>query len=122
LREIPEQSARLIHRFEKTSTDIAIRKGYDGVVCGHLHQPAKRWVETPAGKALYLNCGDWVENLTALEYNFKRWKLYRYDEDKLSPFFADEDLKEMDINELIDSIMAKKEDPPNRTKEKSSEE
>jgi hypothetical protein len=49
-----------------------------------------------------------VENLTALEYNFKRWKLYRYDEDKLSPFYADEDLKEMDINDLISSIMAKK--------------
>ncbi|TNF73662.1 MAG: UDP-2,3-diacylglucosamine diphosphatase, partial [Bacteroidetes bacterium] len=42
------------------------------------------------------------------EYNFKRWKLYRYDEDKLSPFYADEDLKEMDIIDLISSIMAKK--------------
>lgn len=120
LREHPARSARVVHRFEKTTADIAIRNGYDGVVCGHLHKPAKHWVETPSGKTLYLNSGDWVENLTALEYNFKRWKLYRYDEDKLSPFFADEDLKGLDINDLIESIVAKKEDPATRKQEKSS--
>jgi len=92
------------------------------VVCGHLHKPAKQWVETPSGKTLYLNSGDWVEHLTALEYNFKRWKLYRYDEDKLSPFYADEDLKEMDISDLIASIVSKKEKPQTRQKEKPSEE
>jgi hypothetical protein len=27
---------------------------------------------------LYLNSGDWIENLTALEYNKKRWKIYNY--------------------------------------------
>jgi UDP-2,3-diacylglucosamine pyrophosphatase LpxH len=122
LREHPEEATRLIRRFEKTSSDIAIRNGYDCVVCGHLHKPAKHWIETPSGKTLYLNSGDWVENLTALEYNFKRWKLYRYDEDKLSSFYADEDLKEMDINELISSIVSKKEKQETREEEKPSEE
>jgi hypothetical protein len=26
-----------------------------------------------------LNSGDWIENLTALEYDKKQWKLYRHD-------------------------------------------
>ena len=105
----PEEPSRGIQRFEKTVSDLAIRNGVEYVVCGHLHKAQKKWVETPLGKTLYLNSGDWVENLTALEYNFKRWKLYRYDEDKLSPFYADEELKEMDMNDLISSIVAKKE-------------
>ena len=56
------------------------------------------------GKTLYLNSGDWVENFTALEYQFKRWKIYNYQHDKLSPFFGDEELKEMDIKDLIAAI------------------
>ena len=50
-----------------------------------------------------------MENLTALEYSFKRWKIYQYNHYKLSPFFVDEDLKEMDIDELIASITKKEE-------------
>lgn len=94
--------------FKNTAARLAINRGYDYVVCGHIHFPVKEWVETPKGRVLYLNSGDWVENLTALEYAFKRWKLYRYREDKLSPFFADEDLKKMGINELIASIADRK--------------
>ncbi len=105
----PTQKGRLEEAFEKSVTDLAGRMGYDTVVCGHTHRPSKKWRESPGSEGLYLNSGDWVDSLTALEYNFKRWKLYRYKEDKLSAFYADEDLKEMDINELIASIVARKE-------------
>src|SRR5690606_38658351 len=77
---------------------------YDYVICGHIHQPKKEIRENRYGRTTYLNAGDWVENLTALEYSFKRWKIYHYNHDKLSPFLADEDLKEMDMDELIASI------------------
>ena len=83
---------------------MAIENNYDYVICGHIHQPKKEIFENAQGKTMYLNSGDWVENLTALEYSFKRWRIYQYNHDKLSPFFADEDLKEMDMNELIASI------------------
>ena len=46
--------------------------------------------------------------MTALEYSFKRWKLYRYENDKLASFYMDEDLKSMDMNELIASITYRK--------------
>jgi hypothetical protein len=36
-------------------------------------------VETPEGKVVYLNSGDWVEHLTALEYNRSEWKIFQYD-------------------------------------------
>lgn len=101
-------ASRRARIFEGTAANLTIRNHYDTVICGHIHLPKKEWIETEKGKCLYLNSGDWTENLTALEYAFKRWKLYRYNEDKLSAFFADEELKEMDMNELINHILAKK--------------
>lgn len=96
-----------IGKFERTVIETAIAKGYDHVICGHIHQPKKKILETKNGKCIYLNSGDWVENLSALEYSFKRWKIYNYSYDKLSPFFADEDLKSMELNELISSLEMK---------------
>ncbi|WP_318308583.1 UDP-2,3-diacylglucosamine diphosphatase [Flagellimonas crocea] len=98
---------KYINNFEKTAAELAIENGYDYVVCGHIHQPKKEIYENKHGSCTYLNSGDWVENLTALEYSFKRWKIYHYNHDRLSPFFMDEDLKEMDINDLIASITDK---------------
>ncbi|WP_289046198.1 UDP-2,3-diacylglucosamine diphosphatase [uncultured Olleya sp.] len=97
-------AVKYISNFETTATDLAIENGYDYVVCGHIHQPKNEIIETKRGKTTYLNSGDWVENFTALEYQFKRWKLYKYSDDKLSAFFADEDLKEMSEQELIAAI------------------
>tara|TARA_R110002049_G_scaffold47596_3_gene137343 strand:- start:92305 stop:93162 length:858 start_codon:yes stop_codon:yes gene_type:complete len=90
--------------FEESGVRMAIEHGYDYVVCGHIHRPKKEIHTMKKGSCTYLNSGDWLESLTALEYSFKRWKIYRYNQDKLLPFFVDEELKEMDINELIASI------------------
>ncbi len=98
-------AVKYIHNFEKTATDLAIENAYDYVICGHIHKPKKEICENKYGKCVYLNSGDWVENLTALEYSFKRWKIYQYSEDKLAAFYADEELKEMDMNELVTSIL-----------------
>ncbi|WP_223034521.1 UDP-2,3-diacylglucosamine diphosphatase [Hanstruepera marina] len=97
-------AVKYISDFENVITDLAIENGYDYVVCGHIHQPKMLIKSNKHGKTQYLNSGDWVENFTALEYQFKRWKLYRYSEDKLSPFFADEDIKEMEMKDLIAAI------------------
>ena len=100
-------AVKYINNFEKTAAELAIENEYDYVVCGHIHQPKKEVYENKYGSCTYLNSGDWVENLTALEYSFKRWKIYHYNHDRLSPFFMDEDLKEMDMNDLIASITDK---------------
>ncbi len=66
--------------FEQTAAELAIEKKYDYVICGHIHQPQKREVVTKEGSVVYLNSGDWVENLTSLEYTRNEWSIYHYDE------------------------------------------
>lgn len=66
--------------FEQTAAELAIEKKYDYVICGHIHQPQQRIIETKDGKVTYLNSGDWIENLTSLEYSDNEWKIYHYDE------------------------------------------
>jgi UDP-2,3-diacylglucosamine pyrophosphatase LpxH len=77
-------AVKFINDFEKTAADIAISNQYDYVVCGHIHHPEIRLIETEKGKVFYLNSGDWVENLTSLEYDNGKWRIYYYKEDKVA--------------------------------------
>lgn len=76
-----KSALKFISDFERTAADIAIEKKFDYVVCGHIHQPQIRNIKSEKGSVLYLNSGDWIENLTALEYHRGKWKLYHYNED-----------------------------------------
>ncbi len=85
-----KSAVKYVNNFEETAADIAIEKGYDYVICGHIHQPANRMINTSKGNVNYLNSGDWIENLTALEYEKNAWKIYHYSED-------------INVNELTDA-------------------
>ncbi len=103
-----KKAVKHISDFETTATDLAIEKKYDYVICGHIHEPKIIEKTNKNGSTLYLNSGDWVENLTALEYNRKRWKLYRYSD---TNYTEEEDLFEMEnaiSNQLIASIVFSK--------------
>lgn len=76
-----KQAVKFINNFEQTAADIAISNGYDYVICGHIHQPEMKLIKTEQGQVTYLNSGDWVENLTALEYHEDQWRIYRYQQD-----------------------------------------
>lgn len=67
-----------INRFEEVAADFAASRNYQIVVCGHIHQPQMREIMTAKGGITYLNSGDWVENLTALEYDQGEWSLYEH--------------------------------------------
>ncbi|WP_203295774.1 UDP-2,3-diacylglucosamine diphosphatase [Luteirhabdus pelagi] len=69
-------AVKFITNFESTATQLAIEQGFDYVVCGHIHQPTIKKVTSKKGDCMYLNSGDWIENLTALEYKNERWSLY----------------------------------------------
>jgi UDP-2,3-diacylglucosamine pyrophosphatase LpxH len=69
-----------INDFELIAAELAIEKKYDYVICGHIHQPQKKVVETKDGQVTYLNSGDWVEHCTALEYHQNSWTIFEYDE------------------------------------------
>ncbi len=51
-----------INHFEDALAGEARKRGFDGVVCGHIHKAEIRDI----GGILYCNDGDWVESLTAL--------------------------------------------------------
>lgn len=92
-----KKAVKFISDFEKTATDLALDKGYDYVICGHIHEPKITNVKGKDGSVLYLNSGDWIENKTALEYNRKRWKLYRYDDDLT---FKDKPMEKENVEEI----------------------
>jgi UDP-2,3-diacylglucosamine pyrophosphatase LpxH len=69
-----------IGNFEQTAAELAIEQGYDYVICGHIHQPQKRMVNNEHGSVMYLNSGDWIENLTSLEFVNGEWNIHQYNE------------------------------------------
>jgi hypothetical protein len=56
---------------------------------------------------MYLNSGDWVENLTALEYNKGAWSLYKYHEDVFAQNLKLKGVNkaELTYNELFQELM-----------------
>ena len=93
-----KDAVKFINSFEQTAAELAAQNNYKYVVCGHIHQPEMREVDTAYGPVTYLNSGDWVENLTALEYNAKAWTVFKYDQ------------KDFEIDEVEEGILSDGED------------
>lgn len=55
-----------ISRFEEVAAHYALERGFDGIVCGHIHRPSVKMING----SLYANDGDWVEHGTALAERF----------------------------------------------------
>lgn len=77
-----KNAVKFINDFEHTAAELAIEKRYQFVICGHIHHPEIKVVETPKGSVTYLNSGDWIENLSSLEYHRGEWSVYRHLEAK----------------------------------------
>ncbi|MFZ9723159.1 MAG: UDP-2,3-diacylglucosamine diphosphatase [Burkholderiaceae bacterium] len=78
-----KNAVSFITAFEEALTTEARRRGYDGVVCGHIHRPEIREIDG----TLYCNDGDWVESLSALvethegELKLVYWPHRRFEKD-----------------------------------------
>jgi UDP-2,3-diacylglucosamine pyrophosphatase LpxH len=57
-----KNAVSFITEFEQVLVNEARRRGFDGVVCGHIHKAEIRMIDD----VLYCNDGDWVESLSAL--------------------------------------------------------
>jgi UDP-2,3-diacylglucosamine pyrophosphatase LpxH len=79
LKHKTKNAVSFITHFEQVLLREARRRGYDGVVCGHIHKAEIRTMEG----LLYCNDGDWVESLTALvetlegQLEIVEWKVIR---------------------------------------------
>ncbi len=74
-------AVKYVNAFEDTAAIIAARKGIDTIVCGHIHYPEMRPIKVEDKTVNYLNSGDWIENLTSLEYNLGEWRIFNYRKD-----------------------------------------
>ena len=79
-----KSAVKFINNFEDTVCDIAAENNYDYVICGHIHHPEIKGVSTRHGHITYMNSGDWIENLTALEYADSKWSIYSFNEDPVA--------------------------------------
>ena len=67
-----KSSVSFISDFETVLANHAKHKGYDGVICGHIHKAEMKTIE----EIEYKNSGDWVESCTALVETFEgEWKI-----------------------------------------------
>lgn len=73
-----KKAVSYISDYEQKLTELARARGCDGVICGHIHQPAIRDFDGIS----YMNSGDWVESLSALvEDHTGNWSLLYYTSD-----------------------------------------
>jgi len=81
LKDNAKHAVRFINRFEEYISAYCEAKGYDGVICGHIHKAEIKTI----GNIVYMNDGDWVESATALlEHTDGTWEIYYHAENTYS--------------------------------------
>jgi UDP-2,3-diacylglucosamine pyrophosphatase LpxH len=61
-----KRAMKYVNDYEEALIQFARKSEACGVICGHIHRPEIRQV----GEVVYMNCGDWIENCTALVEDF----------------------------------------------------
>jgi UDP-2,3-diacylglucosamine pyrophosphatase LpxH len=100
-----KSAIKFINDFEQTAADIGISNQYDYVVCGHIHHPEMKVIENVGGSITYLNSGDWIENLTSLEFTDGNWNIYYFREDLLEPLNEDEEMVAMNNQDIFSNLL-----------------
>lgn len=98
-------AVKYISNFEETAAILAIEQEYEFVICGHIHQPQMRVIHDKGGQVTYLNSGDWIENLSSLEYNRGKWTIFKFEDDYNEPIRpkAEEDIDDwVEISDPLD--------------------
>ena len=75
------------------------------MVCGHIHQPEIKKNNTDKGEIIYLNSGDWIENLTALEYQNNEWQIYKFKETDMVAVPSKENEQDLDNDFLFNNML-----------------
>lgn len=107
IKEGVKTAVAYINNFEQISADIGISNKYDYVICGHIHHPVIRDISNSEGKITYLNSGDWVENLSALEFVNGKWSIYRFSQaDRIEMLLRkNKDEEEVNTTQLFDNML-----------------
>ncbi|MBU2884831.1 UDP-2,3-diacylglucosamine diphosphatase [Gilvimarinus agarilyticus] len=95
-----KSAVKYINQFEQTATEIAADNGFRYVICGHIHHPEMREYVTEKEPVMYLNSGDWIENLTSLEYNDGKWSIFQFKDEDFPQLKTGKD-REQELEEEI---------------------
>ena len=75
LKHHTKQALNYVYKFEENVAQYCRRKGYDGIICGHIHTAGIRDIDGIE----YMNDGDWVESCSALvEHNDGKCEIIYY--------------------------------------------
>jgi UDP-2,3-diacylglucosamine pyrophosphatase LpxH len=78
LKQRVKRAIDFMFQFEKNLAGYCKKKGYDGVICGHIHKAEIKVIDG----VVYMNDGDWVESCTALvEHHDGRWEIITWTEE-----------------------------------------
>jgi UDP-2,3-diacylglucosamine pyrophosphatase LpxH len=67
-----KKAVDFVFKFEENLANYCKKRGFDGVICGHIHHAEIKEINGVA----YMNDGDWVESCTALvEHHDGRWEI-----------------------------------------------
>ena len=104
IKNVVKNALQFIQDFEEKACINAIAHGYHYVVCGHIHCPKYKKFSNEDGEVIYMNSGDWVENLSSLEYEDGTWKIFQFPNQIQIPSSANYSThKEAKILELQDA-------------------
>jgi len=74
-----KKAVDFIFHFEKNLANYCKKRGFDGVICGHIHHAEIKNIDG----IVYMNDGDWVESCSALvEHHDGRWEIVIWTEEK----------------------------------------
>ncbi len=100
-----KSAIKFINDFEDLAAELAVKRNVDAVICGHIHHPEIKSITAKSGKQInYYNSGDWIENLSALEYNEGEWSMYMHSSDDLT-VEEEYDLVDLDQKALFQKML-----------------
>jgi UDP-2,3-diacylglucosamine pyrophosphatase LpxH len=74
-----KKAVDFIFQFEKNLAAYCKKRGFDGVICGHIHHAEIKEIDG----IVYMNDGDWVESCTALvEHHNGQWEIVTWTQEK----------------------------------------
>ena len=97
-----KKAVKFIGDFELTASELAIDNQYDYVICGHIHQPQIREISNKNGSCIYMNSGDWIENLSALEFQNNQCTIFYFEDNKKELM---QNLEEVEFNYSLDELI-----------------
>jgi UDP-2,3-diacylglucosamine pyrophosphatase LpxH len=79
LKKRVKKAVDFIFKFEENLAGYCKKRGYDGVICGHIHHAEIKEIDG----VIYMNDGDWVESCTALvEHHDGHWEIVTWTKEK----------------------------------------